>query len=612
MKRAALSIPLLLVVSIVASVPLRAQIGSDPFAQALAQGDLYQSKRKFDLALDAYHKADKLCHHSSAPCYLKIAAVERKLGDFSSALEDAKRAEKVAADNKTVAVQAHLFRATLLTQMSGKPGDKKLKEAEDELRQALALDSTTAITHFNLGMVLLKQERDPEGLTEMNAYVSTPSADPATVVEARRIIASPIRARAPFAPDFSFTTYENENLSNVALRGKVVLLDFWGTWCPPCRESVPVVRGLQKKYAGKGFQIVGISSDDDEEVWGTFIKAQQMNWSEYIDLSGTVQQAFKIDSFPTYIVLDKDGVIRYRQSGFGESTQGELEEAINKALKRESDPKLAAAALAEQQPAGASNSSGNVSANSSGNSPVTSSSAASSARSSNSSGDHSASSRPASGSEKSASSAAGEGTAKADAAAVSSFEGVEGGSVSGNVYKNAALGLTFQIPAGLVSVSFESLHAINDRLETSARSTVLAPDASPDDSPHPTAPKFIFYASRKGEWDGHQINMPSIEIRALPKATNRLDIEVFKKDAANLASAYNLKVLGDISEFTANRHDFLRADFEHGIGALRVYQSLARTPAGAYMLDIKINAYSLEELQQVAGFLQTISVTLGN
>ena len=181
MSRVALSILLLLV----ASTSFRAQDSNDPFSQALTQGDLYQSKRKYDLALDAYHKADKLCHHSSAPCYLKIASVERKLGDFPSALEAAKRAEKVAADNKTVAVQAHLFRATLLTQMSSKPGDKKLKEAEDELRQALALDSATSMTHFNLGMVLLKQERDPEsGLITRQTYSLPIEVKTATAVKA--------------------------------------------------------------------------------------------------------------------------------------------------------------------------------------------------------------------------------------------------------------------------------------------------------------------------------------------------------------------------------------------------------------------------------------------
>src|SRR5215472_4389610 len=101
---------------------------------------------------------------------MKLASVERKLGDFSTALDDAKRAAKVAGDDKNAAAGAHLFRATLLTQMSGKPTDKKLREAEEELRQAITLDSGSTITHYDLGVVLLKQERDPEGLAELNNY----------------------------------------------------------------------------------------------------------------------------------------------------------------------------------------------------------------------------------------------------------------------------------------------------------------------------------------------------------------------------------------------------------------------------------------------------------
>jgi thiol-disulfide isomerase/thioredoxin len=600
MIRAALSFLLLVLVS----VSFRAQEPNDLFSQALAQGDLYQSKKKFDLALDAYHKADKLCHHSSAPCYMKIASIERKLGDFSNALEDAKRAEKVAADNKTVAIQAHLFRATLLTQMSGKPSDKKLKEAEEELRQSLALDSTIPLTHFNLAMVLLKQERDPEGLAEMNAYVGLPNADPATVVEARRIIASPIRARSPFAPDFSFTTYEKENLSNAALRGKVVLLDFWGTWCPPCRESIPVVRGLQKKYADKNFQIVGISSDDDEDVWKTFIKAQQMTWSEYIDLSGKVQESFKIDSFPTYILLDKDGVIRYRQSGFGEGTQAELEEAINKALKRESDPKLAAAAAADQQ-------SSMVRANDQSASTAKPSlhSAGLQTGSSANASSGSGSAVPAAGLENSSANSSGRGTANPANTPTSAFPGIEGGSVSGNVYTNPALGVRFQVPAGLLPASFESLHALNDSVEELAMSTILPQETAASlGSPHPIPPKYIFYASRKGEWDGREINMPSVVISALPARSFPLDMEKFKKTADNAATISGMKIIGNVSDFPASKHQFFRADFERSIGALHVYKTLVQSLVGDYRIEIEINAYSTDELQQVASFLQTISI----
>jgi thiol-disulfide isomerase/thioredoxin len=227
-----------------------------------------------------------------------------------------------------------LVHANLLVQTSSKPGDKKLKEAKADIRQAIAMDPTQIVAHFNLGYVPLKQERDSEGIEELTTYVNSRGANQASLTEAQRMIANPIRAREPFAPDFSFPSLERQMVSNSSLRGKVVLLDFWGTWCPPCRESVPTLHNLQKKYAGRGFQLIGVSSDDDEEVWRTFVEAQKMDWTEYLDLSGEVLEAFKIDSFPTYVVLDKDGVMRFRQSGFGETTPGELEDAINKALKR--------------------------------------------------------------------------------------------------------------------------------------------------------------------------------------------------------------------------------------------------------------------------------------
>ena len=109
--------------------------------------------------------------------------------------------------------------------------------------------------------------------------LASSGANPATVAEAKLVIANPIRARMPFAPNFSFTMQDHQTISNASLRGKVVLLDFWGTWCPPCRESVPTLRDLNKKYSGKAFQLVGVSSDDDD-VWKTFIQAQHMDWPD--------------------------------------------------------------------------------------------------------------------------------------------------------------------------------------------------------------------------------------------------------------------------------------------------------------------------------------------
>lgn len=579
MRRAAVC----LLVALFAAILVPAQESSDPVAQALSQGDLYLTKHKYELALDAYHKADKLAHHNSAQTYLRLAVIERKLGDFSSALEDAKRASKAAGQDKVLAVRSHLLRANLLSQMSGKSTDKKLKEAEEEIREALALDPANTIARFDLGFVLLKQERDQEGTEELNTFLSMPGADSWSLAEARRMVANPMRARAPFAPDFSFTTQDNQPFSNSSLRGKVVLVDFWGTWCPPCRESVPFLRNLNKKYAGKPFQLVSISSDDDVDVWQTFIKAERMEWSQYIDLPGDVREAFKVESYPTFILMDKDGVIRFRQSGEGPTTEAELEDAIGKYLKRDSDPKLAAAAAAEM--VGSTNS---VPLKVSNNG---------SARPSAADNPGSSSTNPA-GRENAA--------READSPTPA---GIEDGVVTGNTYKNTALEMIFQFPQGWHAAAPESLHVRNERAEAAAKAGISQQHPEFADTLNLIIPKTVFYASRRGEWDGQHLNIPSIRIGAAPSRMDSVDLERFQQMVTNLAAVNGLKMLGNSSEFQIKKHSFVRADLVRDVGSISVYESLVQTVAGDYLLTIEIYAYSPEELQQVAASLQSISIT---
>ena len=318
-------------------------------APLIAQGDQFLAKKQFEKAMEAYKKADKNSHHTCAECYLRMVRVEKYTGDLSAALEDAKHAVKAAGDDKKLAASAHMVRGTLLAQMAGKPKDKKLKEAEDEFREALALDPAQQSAHYSLGVILMRQERDADGIAELNVYVASPGAGPKTIEKARTMIADPIRAREPFAPDFSFVALEGDTISNSTLRGKVVLLDFWGTWCPPCRASVPTLVNIHKKFSDRPFQIVGVSSDTDEDKWKTFIAANKMTWPEYIDLPGSLQALFEIHEFPTYIVLDRNGVIQMRQSGWDIEIGGQIEDAINKALKKPYNPEATQATATKGQ-----------------------------------------------------------------------------------------------------------------------------------------------------------------------------------------------------------------------------------------------------------------------
>lgn len=312
-----------------------------PVADLIQQGDTCAKSREYDKALSFYEKAEKLSHHSCPECLLREITVYKKAGDFGDALGCAKKAQNEAAGDKIEAANACLAQATLLAATASKPKDKKLTEAVADTRQALTLNPNAAIGHFNLGVLLMRQEQDAQGIEELKTYLASNNPAPKTAAEARSYIADPRRAREPYAPDFSFMTLEKTQVSLASLRGRVVLLDFWGSWCPPCRASVPTIASLHKNYAkkDKDVEFFGISSDTDETAWRQFVAAHNMDWPEYIDLDNHVQDAFNVDSYPTYIVLDRNGIIRFRQSGFDEQMTGsEISDAINKALKEKPEP----------------------------------------------------------------------------------------------------------------------------------------------------------------------------------------------------------------------------------------------------------------------------------
>lgn len=305
------------------------------FNKAVAKAQALYSHKNFQGAIAAFRKADDISHHHCPGCHLQIYAIDEQISDPNGAMDETQRAIKECGPaDKTAAAEAHLCRANLLSQLAGnKPSDTMLARAVVETRLALTLDPAQPIAHYNLGLLLLRQEHDAAGIAELRAYLASPKPNASTARQAATYIAHPNYAREPLAPDFSFTTLDGSQISLAALKGKVTVLDFWASWCPPCRESVPTLAYLHKKFAGQPVDFVGISSDRDQEAWKKFVAAHHMDWPEYLDLSDSMFDAYQVEFIPTYIVIDARGLIRFRQSDFNDQTTGlALETAIKKAL----------------------------------------------------------------------------------------------------------------------------------------------------------------------------------------------------------------------------------------------------------------------------------------
>lgn len=117
------------------------------------------------------------------------------------------------------------------------------------------------------------------------------------------------------APDFEQNTPDNKPMKLSDLRGKVVLVDFWASWCGPCRRENPHVVKLYGKYKSKGFEVLGVSLDRKKESWEKAIAKDQLTWSHVSDLKGwknQVAKQYSVTSVPHTILLDKEGRILAR------------------------------------------------------------------------------------------------------------------------------------------------------------------------------------------------------------------------------------------------------------------------------------------------------------
>lgn len=131
------------------------------------------------------------------------------------------------------------------------------------------------------------------------------------------------------APDFSLTDIDGRSVSLKDFRGKVVILDFWATWCPPCKMEIPDFIALQSEFAGRDVQIIGIALDEPDKV-KSFAMQNGMNYPVLLGSDEISQRYGGIDGIPTTYVIDKQGRIAARYEGY--RSRAVFESAIRRLL----------------------------------------------------------------------------------------------------------------------------------------------------------------------------------------------------------------------------------------------------------------------------------------
>jgi thiol-disulfide isomerase/thioredoxin len=133
------------------------------------------------------------------------------------------------------------------------------------------------------------------------------------------------------APPFILADLNGQEVSLDQYRGKIVMLDFWATWCGPCRMTMPILEKLQKEYRD-GLTLLDINIQESPELVRPYVRKQNIKATVLLDQRGSVSAAYGSNSIPMQVLIDRQGIIRHIQVGYGANMEAQLRAEINKLL----------------------------------------------------------------------------------------------------------------------------------------------------------------------------------------------------------------------------------------------------------------------------------------
>jgi thiol-disulfide isomerase/thioredoxin len=277
---------------------------------AISEGDLLKkakmlfNEEKFGDVLSLLKKEDKLTQSSEKLLVLKTETLV-KLNRYTEALNSAKKRVEVAKRKSPWHCIAVVDIATKL---------KDIEVAFEWLRRAVDKG------FLNVGAL----EKDTTAFLEKDPRLNKLVDQ----IKANIGIGKPVK-------NFSFPLIDGENFNISEKRGKVVLIDFWATWCPPCVKGIPFLKKLYKKHKAKGLEILGISLDSNKKAVTDYIKKENLEWK--IRFSGDAwmdktARLFNVNLIPSYWIIDKMGILQ--DFGYHLRNKENLQKAVEQLLSQ--------------------------------------------------------------------------------------------------------------------------------------------------------------------------------------------------------------------------------------------------------------------------------------
>lgn len=142
-----------------------------------------------------------------------------------------------------------------------------------------------------------------------------------------------INASATPAPDFTLLSSSGENVRLAEQRGQVVMLNFWASWCGPCRKEMPLLDEMSKRYSAAGFVLYGVNVEEDNTDAKKLIKELGVSFPILYDAESKASSLYNVDAMPTTVVIDKKGEIRFVNRGYKPGDENKYRDQIRELIK---------------------------------------------------------------------------------------------------------------------------------------------------------------------------------------------------------------------------------------------------------------------------------------
>lgn len=142
-----------------------------------------------------------------------------------------------------------------------------------------------------------------------------------------------LSASADPAPDFTLPSSIGENVRLAEQRGQVVMLNFWASWCGPCRKEMPLLDEMSKRYGAAGFVLYGVNVEEDNTDAKKLIKQLGVTFPILYDTESKASSLYNVDAMPTTVLIDKKGEIRFVNRGYKEGDENKYRDQIRELIK---------------------------------------------------------------------------------------------------------------------------------------------------------------------------------------------------------------------------------------------------------------------------------------